>query len=1158
MNCGRCASAVPDGARFCPSCGTAVTGSRAAEGERRVVTILFCDVKGSTALAESLDPEEWSEIMDGAFRALTAPIARYEGTVARLIGDAVLAYFGAPHAHEDDPERAILAALDMRAALAAYRERLRAERGIADFDVRIGINTGLAVLSDAGGQGIEYSAMGDAVNVAARLQSAAAPGGILVGESTQKRVADRFELQAIDPIDAKGRTAVVKAYEVISRAPPRETRRTPLVDRVAELAALRAAARDVHSGRGRIVALIGDAGLGKSRLIDELRREWRADEPEGSSRWSEARGQSYGGSRSYLLFRQHVLDWSGAADGEEPSAIRAKLDRLIASGVGERQPDGGAALELLLGLRSEDDPGLGERDAEAVRRELFELVAALARGRSENSPAVLVFDDLQWSDPASVELLLRLFSLVDEVPMLFLLAFRPDRQSPAWRTKQRAESEFPHVYTEVVLAALKETEAESLLRGVLGDAQLPSRVRERILSKAEGNPLFLEEIVRSLMHEDVIQRTLTGEAWRVTREEAEIRLPETLQGLLAARIDSLDEEVRRTLQAAAVIGPSFAYRVLRMIDESARLDRHLATLQRVELVRELGREPERRYGFRHALTQEAAYDSILQRRRRELHRRVAESLEELYADRIEEYAEQLGHHFAEAGDARAGRYLKLAGDRALRLFALEDAITHYSRLLALYKTLPVGGDLLAEVYVCRGRANELRSAFDASVADYEELESLGVERGDASMELSGLAHLITVLATPTSRQDLPRAEALLERAVPLARASDRKDLLARLLWNRLLVAAWKGSDDAAIEAGEEAVALARETHMTDLLGYVLSDLGRRYQAAGKSSKAADDAMAEAAEIFRMTGNKPMLADNLGTLAFKQFGAGDYDAVIATSAEARQLSDETNNLWGKAFSGFMVGYVQLDRGDYGTAIATWEEAVRNGAQAGFIAVQVGPRADLAWCYRMAGDDEKATAHLRGADELAREKLPSWLPWTLAQRGRAALALGELDKARTLLTEARALPEPGNLPTASLHLGMVGVELQLADGEYAAAIVASREATRRHEDSGFAPFTADWKWYEGEALRLSGDPDAAAAALEDAADLARRIGSRRIIWRILWSLATLEAGRGNVAAAQQARDEALDNIDHIARSLEAVGLAERFRGLPEIRAVSEAAL
>ncbi len=1157
MNCARCAAAVPDGARFCPSCGAPVAASRAAEGERRVVTVLFCDVKGSTALAESLDPEEWSEIMDGAFRALTAPIARYEGTVARLMGDAVLAYFGAPHAHEDDAERAILAALDMKAALAAYRERLRAERGIADFDVRIGINTGLAVLSDAGRQGIEYSAMGDAVNVAARLQSAAPSGGILVGDSTQKRVGDRFDLQALGPIDVKGRTATVEAFQVISRAALRETRRTPLVDRVLEVAALRDAASDVRTGRGRIVALIGDAGLGKSRLIDELRSEWRADVPEGSSQWSEARGQSYGGSRSYLLFRQHVLDWSGAADGEEPAAIRRKIDALVAEQVPDRGPRGEAALELVLGLRPEDASALAERDGEAARAELFELVAALLHRRASDGPAVLVFDDLQWSDPASVELLIRLFALADEVPVLFLLAFRPDRQSPAWRTKQRAESEFPHVYTELVLAPLQETEAEALLRGVLGAAQLPSRVRARILTKAEGNPLFIEEIVRSLVHEDVIRRTSADGAWRVTRDEAEIRLPETLQGLLAARIDRLDEEVRRTLQAAAVIGPSFAYRVLRMIDESERLDRHLATLQRLELVRELGREPERLYGFRHALTQEAAYDSILQRRRRELHRRVAESLEQLYADRIDEYAEQLGHHFAEAGDPRAARYLKLAGDRAMRLFALEDAIADYSRVLALSATLPVDRELLTEVYVARGRAHELRSEFDAAVADYEELERLGKERGDAPMEVSGLAHLITVLATPTSRQDLPRAEALLERAVPLARASDRKDLLARLLWNRLLVAAWKGTEESAIEAGEEAVVLARETRMTDLLGYVLSDLGRRYGAAGQV-RARDAALSEAAEIFRMTGNKPMLADNLGTLAFNAFAVGDYDAVLRASAEARRLSDETNNLWGKAFSGMTAGYAHLDRGDYGKAIATWEEAVRHGEQAGFIPVQVGPRADLGWCYRLAGDDERSASHLRRAEEIAHEKLPSWLPWPIALRGRVAIARGDIEAARALLDEAEAQPEPGQIPTAALQKAMGRVELHLAVGEYAAAVAAARDSARRQEEFGFVPFRPDWNWYEGEARRLSGELDAAAAAFEEGAEIARRSGSRRILWRILSSLATVEAARGNAEAASRARDEALEHIAHIADSLVPVGLADKFRALPEIRAVSEAAL
>ncbi|MFN2520283.1 MAG: AAA family ATPase [Candidatus Limnocylindria bacterium] len=1156
MNCARCAAPVPDGARFCPSCGSPVAAARAAEGERRVVTVLFCDVKGSTTLAESLDPEEWSEIMHGAFDVLTAPIDRYEGTVARLMGDAVLAYFGFPHAHEDDPERAILAALDMNAALVEYRERLRAERGIADFDVRFGINTGLAVVSDAGGQGIEYGAMGDAVNVAARLQTAAPAGGILVGDSTQKRVADRFELRPLGALDVKGRSAPVEAFEVIARAVAPETPRTPLVDRVRELAELRNAARDVRSGRGRIVALVGDAGLGKSRLIDELRREWRAEGPDGSRGWSEARGQSYGGSRSYLLFRQHVLRWAGASDGEEPEAVRVKLDALIAAHVAGGTPAGGAALELLLGLRSEGDATLGERDADGVRRELFDLIGALARGRAAQSPAVLVFDDLQWSDPASVELLTRLFAIVDEVPVLFLLAFRPDRQSPAWRAKQAAESDFPHVYAELALAPLEAPEAEAVLRGVLGEAQLPSRVRERVLAKAEGNPLFLEEIVRSLVHEGVIQRTSAGEAWRVTRDEAEIRLPETLRGLLAARIDRLDEEVRRTLQAAAVIGPSFAYRVLRKIEETERLDRHLATLQRVELVRELGRDPERLYGFRHALTQEAAYGSILQRRRRQLHLRVAESLEELYADRRDEYAEQLGHHFAEAGDARAIAYLKQAGDRALALFALDGAISDYSRALALSETFPPSPDLLTDVHVARGRAYELASDFAAAVAEYEELERLGKRGADAAMELSGLAHLITVLATPTTRQDLPRAEALLERAIPLARGSEREDLLARVLWNRLLVAAWRGNDEQAIAAGEEAAVVARRARISDLLGYILSDLARRYQNANRA-ELAESAMSEAAGIFRASGNKPMLADLLGTMAFRHFSDGDYDAVLADSAEARRLSDETKNLWGQSFSGFMVGYVHTDRGDYGRAITSWEEAIGLGEQAGFLAIQVGPRADLAWCYRLAGGDERADFHIAVAHDVARQKLPSWLPWIIALRGRMAIARGQVEEARELLAHAAKLPKAGQIPVAAFNEAIGTVELHLAAGEYADAISASRAAAARQAEVRFRPYGADWKWYEGEALRLSGDPDAAIAAFAEADVLARGLGSRRMLWRILWSVAQAHAALGSAEAASRSRLEALGIIDHIAGSLDAVGLAEKFRALREVRALTEAA-
>lgn len=1134
MECVRCAAPLPAEARFCPTCGTPV--ARRIEGERRVVTVLFCDVKGSTAIAESRDPEDWAEIMGGAFAILRAPVERYDGTVARVMGDGILAYFGAPTAHEDDPERAVLAALEMHAAIATYRGQLQAERGIPEFDVRIGINTGLAVLGDVAG-GIEYSAMGDAVNVAARLQAAAPAGGIVVGEATERLVAGRFETRPLGPLDLRGRSGTVEAFEIAGRRVEEERSRPPqaLVGRAAELATLREAIADVRTGRGRIVALVGDAGLGKTRLLDEVHAEWRADAAAG--RWSEARGQSYAGSQPYALIREHLLAWIGARPSDPPAAIRERIAAESADeAIGER---GRMALEALTGVEAEASGT--ELAGEAFRLELTRVLIALAH-RPERYPGVFVFDDLHWSDPASVELLGELVPLVDELPLLFLCSFRPDRQSPAWRFKQRVETDFPHVYSEVALGALDAPDSEVLLRQLLLGAQLPSRLRERVLDKAEGNPLFLEEIVRSLRQDGIVRRHDGG--WSVDPNAADVRLPDSLQGIVASRIDRLDEETRQTLQAASVIGRTFEYRVLRrLVGGDGKLDRQLVALQRIELVRELRRETDRAFAFRHALTQEAAYASILQRRRRELHREVGTILEELDADRVQEQAAIIGHHLAEAGDARAVGHLRVAGERAMRLHALEEALAHFDRAIAL---LPADAppEVAQGLLVGKGRTHELRAQYDEAIAAYEELERRGAAAGDTRLELAGLARRITVFATPTPRRDLPEAERLLERALALARERDDRTALARLQWDHALIARWRTRAEESIAAGEEAIALAKEIGDRELAALVMSDISPMYTVARGDRRRTRELLGEAAAIFQDMGNKPMLADNLGMTAFMHVWAGELDAALVANSEERAIAQEIGNKWNISFSTFASGYVHAHRGDWGLAIETWEEGIRVGAEAGFLAIQVGPRADLGWLYHHAGDDERAEAHLLAADALAERSMTDWRAWTLGQRARFEHARGAIDRARELAALALKAPRPLILAGGSAAR-LAAAELALADGDADGALRII-EDERRVPGSNSIPMDLDeLDRIAAEAQRRAGDPAAAAATLERAIERSRRTGSNAGLWRLLADLAALRESPGRDGEAERLRAEARSIVDRITLSLERVGLAERFR-------------
>ncbi len=1142
MNCTRCAHPAPDDARFCSNCGFALPRARAAEGERRVVTVLFCDLKGSTALAERFDPEDWATIIGRTFDALTAPIQRYEGTVARLMGDAILAYFGAPVAHEDDPERAILAALEMREAAAACATGLRAEYGIEELLIRVGINTGLAVVGEAGrAQAVEYTAMGDAVNVAARLQTLAEPGAILIGGSTWSHVVDRFEVRPLGAVDVKGRSASVTAYEVIGRraAGSPEAALAPLVGRSAEVATLREVLADLRSGRGRIVAIVGEAGIGKKRLLSELREEW------GPADWTEARGQSYGSTRPFLLFRQHLLSWCGIAEGSPPEAVLDGVRRALGAPAGDDRAV--SAVAAVLGV----DPVGSDLEGRALHDEIVAAVERVARKHFADRPSVAVFNDLHWSDPASVDLLVRLLGVADELPVALVFSFRPDRRSPAWRLKQVAEVEHVHLYTEVELQALSAAEGGDMLRGILDGATVPTELAARIFEKAEGNPFFVEELVRALRQEGALVRT--GDEWRLARPLAEIQLPDSVHGLVVARIDRLDEGARSVLQAAAVVGRTFAYDVLRgVVGPDVAVDRHLSELQRADLVHESARRPERTYSFRHALAQEAAYSAILQRRRRELHRQVAETLVALYADRIEDYAGLIGRHFREAGDPRAVAHLRLAGERAMRLFALEDAIASYSDALLAVSTDAGEAETLIALYEGRGRARELRGDFDAAVTDHETLERLGAARGDLRMELTGLAHRITLLATPTPRRDLAEAERLNTRALPLAREAGERTVLARLLWNEVLIRSWRRHDEDAIAAGEEGARTARELGQRELLAYILNDVARPYRSLDRIAEARER-LREAGEIFRELGNKPMLADNLSTTAYMCAYEGDFDGALAASSEARRLSIETDNPWGRAFSVFGLGFVYYERGDWGGAIEAWEDGLVDAKKAGFIAMLVGPRAELARIYRYSGDPIRAAEHLRAADDTAADRFADWRRWTLGHRALAAAEGGRLDEADELWRAALAAPETPQIPMGSALVRFAQIEVHLARGEYDAAISIARENGAEHGQSGGPLLTADWDWYEGEALWRSGRLDEAVAAFEEVIRRSGPLRSVSVVWRALASLARIADRRGRPDEAAALRARSREIVERIATSLERVGLRDAFLARPDVAEV-----
>jgi class 3 adenylate cyclase/tetratricopeptide (TPR) repeat protein len=663
-------------------------------GERRPATILLADVKGSTELAEQVDTETWVEIMNRVFHLLGDAIYHYGGEIDQYRGDGLVAFFGAKAAHEDDPERAVRAALAMQDAVKEYAAELEAERGV-ELMLRVGINTGEVIAARVGDdrQHSEDTAMGCAIALAARMETACQPGTVLVSEQTYRLVGRLFEWQALGAIQAKGFSQPVIVYRPLAHKATTGKGRgieglsSPLVGREAEFNALREAIARLRRGIGGIVTLVGEAGIGKSRLVAELRKRVVSEQVQ----WVEGRCLSYGGSIAYLPWLDMLRSVLSVTADAPPAAVRDALRARVQALCPDRFDAVYPYLCWLMSLPLEDEyDALRDLQGESLRAEIFWAVQMLIESAARQRPLVLVCEDLHWADATSLALLERVLALTDRAALLLICVFRPEVKHLCWQLKETAARLYRHRYTDLWLEALSADESRALVGHLLLVEDLPSALQATILDHAEGNPFYVEEIIRALIDDGAIAYDDATGHWQATRKIGDIPIPDTLHGVLAARIDRLEEETRRVLRLASVIGRVFPYRVLAEVAREEReLDTRLLTLQRQQLIRERARVPELEYIFKHELTREAAYNGLLKRERRAYHRQVAEALERLFPEQVDELAGLLAHHWERAEEQeKAVGYLLRAGEQARVAYANEEAIDYYQRALALMDELP--------------------------------------------------------------------------------------------------------------------------------------------------------------------------------------------------------------------------------------------------------------------------------------------------------------------------------------------------------------------------------------------------------------------------------------------------------------------------------------
>jgi class 3 adenylate cyclase len=646
-----------------------------AEDELRPVTALFADIVGSTSLGERLTPAEVKMVIGECVSRMSRSVEQFGGTVHAYMGDGIAAFFGVPTAHEDDPERAARAALRILDVVRAYAQEVEAAWGISDFSARVGINTGETAVGLVGAADPQAVVLGDTPNVAARLQSHTAPGTIAVGQTTAGALLQRFVLEPLGEVTVKGRVQPVEAWKLVcaQTAAQAIAPATPLVGREAELARLRATADDLTAGRGQILFLLGDSGIGKTRLLGELRTL-------GGERvtWMEGRCISYGTEVMYGPFIEMLRSWIGAEEGEAEISVRTKLRAKLGLLPSAEHADLLPYLSRLLALRL--DPETDERlrslsphelGAE-IRRAFRSWIASVAR----QGPVVLAVEDLHWADSSTRELAEILLELVDLTPLLFVATLRPDPASEGWRLRIGALANFAHRSVELTLSPLSDEDAWKLLEAVPASKVLQDTELQQIVNGAEGNPLYLEELVNAFAESAGERRAQT---WAPTVTGARV-MTATLESLLLARIDRLPGGARRLAQVAAVVGRSFPLRALQHVAGSEDLESDLAALLRADIIRELRRYPEPEYIFRHGLVREASLSTMPPARQRELYGAVGAAFESLYASSLDDHLEVLAHYFSRSQELRKGlEYTERAAERALALDAVSRAEELFGR-----------------------------------------------------------------------------------------------------------------------------------------------------------------------------------------------------------------------------------------------------------------------------------------------------------------------------------------------------------------------------------------------------------------------------------------------------------------------------------------------
>jgi class 3 adenylate cyclase/tetratricopeptide (TPR) repeat protein len=1153
ITCPVCGTVSDATARFCRNCGTALqedivpagaeqrpSGDQdlsrylppellakmrsaqeghAMQGERRTVTMLFADIQGSTSSAEGLDPEDWAEIMNGAFEHLIAPIYRYEGTLAQLRGDAVLAFFGAPLAHEDDAVRAVRAGLELVEAMTVYGTEIEQRWGIP-LHVRVGINTGLVVVGAMGSDlRMEYTALGDAINVAARMEQTAEPDTVQVTEQTLAQTNGVFQTEELRPIEVKGKSEPVSASRVVRYVGTHSPDvALPIVGREPEMQQLDDVRGRVVGGSGAIASVIGEAGIGKTRLISEFTRRsldalqvaYRFDDS-GDIAWLSASSRSYDSENPYSTVSEMLSRWWLGADG--PPDFEMVTAAVAAAGIDD--PDAPALLSHVtkVALSGAAADFIDALETNVLNARAGETVLAYIRSLTTERPTIVVLEDLHWSDDLSLALVESMMDLTETTPLGLVVAMRPYREEPTWRIHEVAERDHHHRYLHLQLAALDEEESRYLVESFLTDDTLSEETRKRILDRAEGNPLYLEQMARSVDE--------LGSAGLDVN-----KVPSTLAGLITARLDRLSEQTRYFIQMASVLGSEFGTTTVSHLLDRPSVDEEVTDLLKRGILVEVPDRPAM-LGFRHALMQEVAYDTILKRTRKQLHRRVADHFIETDGN-----ARAIAHHLVASGDPlKAFPYLVEAGLEASRSMALADAI---DLLTTAIDNTPVDADpeQIERAHDGLGDAYSLIPDLSQAAAAYQRLYEFGEDRGRPAAKVAALNRL--AYATAALGADLNKASDYLADARRIAEENHDDLGLAEYHMNACFIASMAGDPNKAVAHDEETVRIGEEagSGRIRLLGLVrratnyilLLDFERGLPAVEESLEAAREAgLEEAVAIIEFSG-----------AGFARALRGDVRGA-AELAEHAFIALERYGSFYMAMNRRFVGNWKYELGYLEDALSRFVDTRRTGDRVGQPFVTAVASSGMALVYGTAGMEDEIPPLRDEVEASLNGPLGDFLASTaLADLGFASLLSGQLDSASrdfeaglAVSSSTRFLEGPRLLAGRALTL--------IAVDDLTGAASALAEARSIIDEKELAMYEALVGLAEGRLRMGQGDLAGAEANLVRAQENAMSIGQRITQVLILNARAELAQLTGDGELAKQHLGQAHEVVASVAEQI-----------------------